>query len=343
MTSRSHSHGLALSAGFRAVLTAGAFALLTPVAQAQSPVVMKLSTPTLNDVQHQFLIRYKAELEKRSGGRIKADIYPASQLGPIPRQIEAVQLGAVQVFICPPEFLDGVDPRFSVPSAVGIFKDIPNMDKSLKDPEFRKAYFPIGANRGIKVGAMFLSGPVGINSRDPIRHIADVKGKKLRVLASPLQMAPISAMGGSPVPMALSAVLPALQQGAIDGVLSVLPVLSAFRYYDAAKYFTNTDFSMITSQASISKVWFDKQPKDLQKIIEESALAASSDLYPWAVEFHAREKKKWVEHKGEIIDLPAAEREAELAKLVKLTDGLIKEKPALEPLYKTMKAVAARH
>jgi TRAP-type transport system periplasmic protein len=343
MTSRSHSHGPALSAGFRAVLTAGALVLLTPVAQAQSPVVMKLSTPTLNDVQHQFLIRYKAELEKRSGGRIKADIYPASQLGPIPRQIEAVQLGAVQVFICPPEFLDGVDPRFSVPSAVGIFKDIPNMDKSLKDPEFRKAYFPIGANRGIKVGAMFLSGPVGINSRDPIRHIADIKGKKLRVLASPLQMAPISAMGGSPVPMALSAVLPALQQGAIDGVLSVLPVLSAFRYYDAAKYFTNTDFSMITSQASISKVWFDKQPKDLQKIIEESALAASSDLYPWAMEFHAREKKKWVEHKGEIIDLPAAEREAELAKLVKLTNGLIKEKPALEPLYKTMKAVAARH
>jgi len=143
--------------------------------------------------------------------------------------------------------------------------------------------------------------------------------------------------------MALSAVLPALQQGAIDGVLSVLPVLSAFRYYDAAKYFTNTDFSMITSQASISKVWFDKQPKDLQKIIEESAIAASSNLYPWAMEFHAREKKKWVDHKGEIIDLPKAEREAELVKLVKLTNDLIKAKPALQPLYQTMKAVAARH
>jgi TRAP-type C4-dicarboxylate transport system substrate-binding protein len=342
MVSASHS-GRALRSTFRAVLALSAFALLTPVAKAQSPVVMKLSTPTLNDVQHQFLIRYKAELEKRSGGRIKADIYPASQLGPIPRQIEAVQLGAVQVFVCPPEFLDGVDPRFSVPSAVGIFKDIPNMDKSLKDPEFRKAYFPVGANRGIKIGAMFLSGPIGINSRDPIRHIADVKGKKLRVLASPLQMEPIIAMGGSPVPMALSAVLPALQQGAIDGVLSVLPVLSAFRYYDAAKYFTNTDFSMITSQASISKVWFDKQPKDLQTIIEEAALAASSDLYPWAMEFHAREKKKWVDNKGEIIDLPKAERDAELVKLVVLTDKLIKEKPALEPLYKTMKTVAARH
>ena len=341
--SQSHPFELALTRLLRASVAACAFALVAPAAQAQSPIVMKLSTPTLNDVQHEFLRRYKAEVEKKSGGRIKADIYPASQLGPIPRQIEAVQLGAVQMFICPPEFLDGVDPRFSVPSAVGIFRDIPNMDKSLKDPEFRKAFYPVGSSRGIKVGTVFISGPTGINSRTAIRHIADIKGKKLRVLASPLQMAPISAMGGTPVPMALGDVLPALQQGAIDGVLSVLPVLSAFRYYDAAKYYTNTDFSMITSQASISKVWFDKLPKDLQKIVEESAISASENLYPWALEFHAREKKKWVDNKGEIIDLPKAEREAQLVKLVKLTEGLIKEKPVLQPVYNSMMAVAKRN
>ena len=108
--------GLVWSLGV--VLAAGATVLGVPAAHAQAPVVMKLSTPTLNDGQHEFLRRFKAELEKRSGGKIKADIYPASQLGPIPRQIEAVQLGAIQVFVCPPEFLDGVDTRFSVPSAV---------------------------------------------------------------------------------------------------------------------------------------------------------------------------------------------------------------------------------
>jgi len=341
--SQSYPDGRVLARSICVAIAAGALALLAPVAHAQAPIVMKLSTPTLNDVQHEFLRRYKAELEKKSGGRIKATIYPASQLGPIPRQIEAVQLGAIQVFVCPPEFLDGVDPRFSVPSAVGIFKDIPNMDKSLNDPKFRKAFYSVGASRGIKVGTVFLSGPTGINSRTAIRHIADIKGKKIRVLASPLQMAPISAMGGTPVPMALSAVLPALRQGAIDGVLSVLPVLSAFRYYDAAKYFTNTDFSFIVSQASISKVWFDKQPKDLQKIIADSAISASSNLYPWALKFHASEKKKWRDHGGEIIDLPKAEREAELVKLVKLTDGLMKDKPALKGLYATMKAVSASH
>jgi TRAP-type transport system periplasmic protein len=343
MMSQLHPFGFVLARSIRVAVAAGALALLAPVAQAQSPVVMKLSTPTLNDGQHEFLRRFKAELEKRSGGRIKADIYPASQLGPIPRQVEAVQLGAIQVFVCPPEFLDGVDPRFSVPSAVGVFKNTENMDKSLKDPEFRKAFYSIGQNRGIKVGTVFLSGPTSINSRTPIRHIADIKGKKLRVLASPLQMAPISAMGGTPVPMALSAVLPALQQGAIDGVLSVMPVLAAFRYYDAAKYVTNTNFSFITSQASISKVWFDKQPKDLQKIINESATTAGDSVYPWILEFHKRMNKVWTDHGGEIIDLPKAEQQAELAKLVKLTDGLIKDKPALQPLYKTMKEVSARH
>lgn len=332
---------LVWSAGVAAV--AATLALTAPGAQAADQIVMKLSTPTLNDAQHEFLRRMKAELEKRSNGRIKADIYPASQLGPIPRQIEAVQLGAIQVFICPPEFLDGVDPRFSVPSAVGIFKSVANMDAVLKDPDFRKAYYPIGAERGIKVGSMFISGATGINSRTPIEHVADIRGKKLRVLASPLQMKPISALGGTPVPMSLGDVLPALQQGAIDGVMSVMPVLAAFRYYDAAKYFTRTDFSFITSQASISKVWFDRQPKDIQKIIEDSAIAAGDSITPWTLDFHKRMDKVWTDHGGKLIELPAKEHAETMAKLTKLTDEIIKENPKLKPLYDEMVALRDKH
>jgi len=57
---------------------------------------MKLSTATLNDTQHEWLKRFAAAVEKDSGGRIKAEIYPASQLGAIPRQIEGVQFASIQ-------------------------------------------------------------------------------------------------------------------------------------------------------------------------------------------------------------------------------------------------------
>src|SRR5947208_16840761 len=72
----------------------------------------KCATATLNDVQHEWCKRYIARLEKRSNGHIKGQIFPASQLGSIPRMIEGVQFGTIEAWIGPPERLVGIDPRF---------------------------------------------------------------------------------------------------------------------------------------------------------------------------------------------------------------------------------------
>ena len=53
-------------------------------------------------------------VEKDSGGRIRGEVYPASQLGTIPREIEGVQFGAIQGYVGPPEFLVGIDERYEV-------------------------------------------------------------------------------------------------------------------------------------------------------------------------------------------------------------------------------------
>ena len=97
---------------------ATAFAILTPILPASAAdFVMKFGTATMNETQHQFIKFYKEEVEKASGGRIEVQIYPASQLGPIPREIEGVQLGTIQGYIGPVDFFVGVDPRFGVFSA----------------------------------------------------------------------------------------------------------------------------------------------------------------------------------------------------------------------------------
>ena len=88
--------------------------------------VMKFGTATINETQHQFIKFYKDEVEKASNGRIEVQIYPASQLGPIPREIEGVQLGNIQGYIGPVDFFVGVDPRFGVFSAPMLFRDEPN-------------------------------------------------------------------------------------------------------------------------------------------------------------------------------------------------------------------------
>src|SRR5580698_11214889 len=65
-------------------------------AQDSKTYVMKLSTGTRNDPQEEWLNRFAAAVEKDSGGRIKGEVYDASQLGSIPRQIEGTQFGAIQ-------------------------------------------------------------------------------------------------------------------------------------------------------------------------------------------------------------------------------------------------------
>ena len=83
-----------------------ALAVAAMPAAAQT-YTLKIGNATINDVQHEWQKRWGARVEQRSGGRIKAEIYPASQLGSIPRMIEGLQLGTLEAWIGPPEFLVG--------------------------------------------------------------------------------------------------------------------------------------------------------------------------------------------------------------------------------------------
>src|SRR5262252_8407549 len=114
-----------------------------------APIVMKLATATLNDGQHEWMKRFAAAIEAKSGGRIKAELYPASQLGSIPRMIEGTQLGSIQIFLAPPEFFVGVDQRFELMTAAGLMGSDEQAIKTLSDPEFSKAFLAIGINKGL--------------------------------------------------------------------------------------------------------------------------------------------------------------------------------------------------
>jgi TRAP-type transport system periplasmic protein len=212
-----------------------------PALHAQSvPIVMKLATPTLNDGQHEWMKVFAAAIEKKSSGRIKAELYPAGQLGSIPRMIEGTQLGSIQIFNAPPEFFVGVDQRFELLSAPGLFESEQHAVRTISDPEFAKAFLALGANKGLIGVSLFFGGPVAFATRTPFRTLADLKGKKIRIFASPFQFEQIARLGGTGVPMSLGDVLPALQQGTIDGTISNVGIFSAFRYYDITKYMNET-------------------------------------------------------------------------------------------------------
>ena len=209
--------------------------------------VMKLGTATINESQHEWCKRFAALVEKDSGGRIKPEIYPASQLGPIPREIEGVQFGAIQGFVGPPEFLVGVDERYEVLSAPGLIDDLPHEVRAVKDPALQKMMLSFGADKGIHGAALFIAQPSNVIARSAIRHLADFKGKKFRVLAADMQQEMIKKLGGTPVAMTLGDVFTAMQQGAIDGSVLAITVESSMHFWDASKYVTEINQPFIFS------------------------------------------------------------------------------------------------
>src|SRR5258708_36904751 len=182
--------------------------------QDKPPIVMKISLAALNEALHQFAKDYAALIEKDSGGRIKTEIYPASQLGSIPRQIEGTQFGGIQCVVTPPEFYSGVDERFEVMAAPGLVDGLAQAQRLTSDPEVRKLMLGLGADKGLHGVGLFTSQPSSIIAKTAIRHLADLKGKKLRTFASQFQSEAFGRLGATPVVMTLGDVLPALQPGA---------------------------------------------------------------------------------------------------------------------------------
>jgi TRAP-type C4-dicarboxylate transport system substrate-binding protein len=332
---------IALAAG--AGTAALAVMLTLSPAQAQDKTyTMKITLATINDQIHAFTKNFAAALEKDSGGRIKTEIYPASQLGSIPRQTEGVQFGAIQCQVVPPEFLVGLDERFEVMAAPGLIDSMARGQKLVADPEVLKLMLGLGADKGLHGIGLFMVNPSAIASKLPIRHMADFKGKKIRIFASPFQSVSFDRLGATPVAMSLGDVLPALQQGAIDGAVASTAIFTAFHYQDAAKYATETGQPAIFAIVEISRKWYDTLPADLQEIIDKTAARESVAVNPQATEITQNSRKVWTDTGGELISLPADEQTAYLKLLESVGSDVSKQKPLLNAAYQIVSAAAER-
>ncbi len=324
---------------------AGALALSLPLGTARAQdktYVMKITTPTLNDTVHQLCKAFGAAVEKDSKGRIKAEVYPASQLGPIPRQIEGTQFGAIQVAVIPPEFFVGVDERFEVMATPGLLNSMAHGQRVAADPEVKKLMFGLGANKGLHVAGLFLATPSHIISKTPIRRLDDFKGKKLRIFASDFQFQAMKRLGVTPVAMTLGDVLPAIQQGAIDGAIAALNVYVPMRFNDAAKYVTEIHTPAIFLIIAVSKKWYDSLPKDLQQIVDKNAAQETVAINKDAEAFVERMRKTWLERGGELIQLPADEQTQLVKTLSSVGGDVSKNKPALAAAFKVVTDAANR-
>jgi TRAP-type transport system periplasmic protein len=318
-------------------------ALTVGTAQAQDKTfTMKITTPTLHAALDEYAKVFGAAIEKDSGGRIKVEVYPASQLGSIPRQIEGTQFGAIQCAIIPPEFFVGIDERFEVLAAPGLVTSVAQGHKVAADPEVQKFYLGLGADKGLHGVAVAYAEPSEVLSKSAIRHVADFKGKKIRIFASEFQSAAFKRLGTTPVAMSPSDVMTAIQQGSLDSSVAGVELLSGLHFFDAAKYITMTNHAAIFYLVEVSKKWYDTLPADLQQIVDKDAASVAKDFTPRAIEIDNAANKVWTDNGGELINLPADDQADMLKTMSSVGADVSKEKPALNDAYKIVIDAAKR-
>ena len=304
---------------------------------------MKIGTATINETQHQFIRFYKDEVEKASGGRIEVQIYPASQLGPIPREIEGVQLGDIQGYVGPVDFFVGVDPRFGVFSTPMLFRNDANAAATVHDRAIEQAMFDLAAPKRMVGIATLDLGAADYGAKNALFRLADFSGKKLRINGTALERAKMAKLGATGIGMPLSEVVPALDQGTIDGTISGLSVFVSFKMNDLLKVITVTNDTFIISIAVVSKPWLDTLPADLQKIVIDSGQAVQAKSQAWEVDFSKKLVDDWTALGGTVHMLPAEDLARMTTLLDPVGDETTKDQPAVHDMLQTVRAAAAKN
>jgi len=322
----------------KACALAAVVALGAGSAQAQT-VTLKLShfVPPQHAF-HKWITAWAEKIEKESNGRLKFEIYPNGQLvGPPNRQFDAARNGIVDIAWC----LHGVTPGrypmtelanlpFTFPS-VGV--NLPEMAKRLTDlaPKYLAA-----EHTGLHILFMNQAPPVTLYSKEPIKTLADYKGKKIRY-ASITNKQMLEALGAAPMLIPPSDAQDAMSKGIVEGAMFPHEAGLAYDLASVVKYNIEPPVASATFAMVMNPAKYDSLPADLRAIIDKETGVAGGMSF--AAAYQAQEKfarELETSKKGlQVITLPAADvaKMKELSKPIidKAIDDLEKQgKPAKE-------------
>ncbi len=253
---------------FISTLAVAASSFAAP-AFADGPIVIKFSHVIAADTAKGKAVEYFKKLaEERTKGAVKVEVYANSVLYKDKEELEALQLGAVQMLAPTPG-------KFG-PLGVREFEalDLPYLFDSLEE-EHRVTGGPIGQqllqkleSKGVHGLAFWDNGFKEMTSNKPLKKPEDFKGQKIRIQSSKVIEAQMRAVGAIPQVMAFSEVYMALQTGVVDGQENPTNVIYPSKLYEVQKYLTVSDhgyhgYAVITN----AKFWAGLPP-DIRATLE---------------------------------------------------------------------------
>ena len=252
-----------------AVLLGTSLMLAMTDAGAQAPVVIKFSHVVATDTpKGKGAERFKQLAEERAGGRVKVEVYPNSVLYKDKEELEALQIGAVQMLAPSVSKFGPLGAReFEVFDLPFIFPDKAVLARVTEGP-IGAALFKKLEDKGIKGLAYWDNGFKDMTANKPLRDPADFKGLKMRIQSSKVLEAQMRALNALPQQMAFSEVYQALQTGVVDGTENTPSNIYSQKTHEVQKYLTVSNHGYIGYAVIVNKKFWEGLPPDLRTTLE---------------------------------------------------------------------------
>jgi tripartite ATP-independent transporter DctP family solute receptor len=218
---------------------------------------------------------FASRVKELTNGEVTVQVYHSRQLGDARDNVENVRNGSIAFTTLSMSNLSQVLPVLDIWSLPFIFKNDDHYWYVLNHPkstEFMKQLEP----KGIKFITWITSGARNFFSQKPIRSPADLKGMKIRVMASPVMINTMKAFGASGVPTAWGELYTALQTGVVDAAENNHPSLISMKFYEVTKYYTLDEHMRIPDLSIASTKVLDKLTKAQKQAVLQAATEATA-------------------------------------------------------------------
>ncbi|MBN2553814.1 MAG: TRAP transporter substrate-binding protein [Spirochaetales bacterium] len=194
---------------------------------------------------HKGALKFAELVEQGTGGRIKVEVFPNSQLGGIQEMFAQIQTGDLEMVyggINTLGFIDGGD-AFEITAIPFLYRDYDHMRNALKADFFKPVFDEAERNTGIKVlNVAGDTAPRGLSASRPIRKPEDFRGLKIRTAASEVVLRVMKKLGALPQQIAFAELYVALRTGVVDAQENGAIVVANNKLYEVQDYYMKTDY-----------------------------------------------------------------------------------------------------
>jgi C4-dicarboxylate-binding protein DctP len=238
---------------------------------AQSPIIIKFSHVVANDTpKGKGALKFKELAEKYTNGKVRVEVYPNSQLFKDKEEIEALQLGSVQILApSTAKFAPLGAKEFEALDLPWLFKDIATYAKAMKG-EVGKWLFKKLEPKGISGLAFWDNGFHMVSANRPLLMPADFQGLKMRISGSKIADRYLRDAGSIPQIMAFSEVYQALQTGVVDGCENTASNYLTQKFHEVQKHITVSYHAHLQYAVIVNTKFWNGLPADVRTQLDKA-------------------------------------------------------------------------